>query len=118
MTKTAPGSFPADPIFTRLLQVAREITHVVVSDPHNGVEADYAQLLSDILQVQTDLLHSLPRSLFGGANFLQKGNPYIFLLSDGSYEAIVAAFAILSIGGAVVPLGAGPRYEQRGDSLI
>jgi long-subunit acyl-CoA synthetase (AMP-forming) len=117
MTKTVPGRFPADPIFTRLLQVAREITHAVVSDPHNGVEADYAQLLSDILQVQKDLLRSLPRYLFSATNFLEKERPYIFLLSDGSYEAIVAAFAILSIGGAVVPLGAGPRYEEREDSL-
>ncbi|KAJ0417820.1 hypothetical protein BJY00DRAFT_289101 [Aspergillus carlsbadensis] len=67
--------------------------------------------------MQKDLLLSLPRSLFGGTGFLQKKSPYIFLLSDGSYEAIVASFAILSIGGAVVPLGTDLRSEQRGDSL-
>jgi malonyl-CoA/methylmalonyl-CoA synthetase len=42
--------------------------------------------------------------MFDEQNILREDNPYIFILSRGDYEFIVAAFAILSIGGALVPL--------------
>ena len=32
-------------------------------------------------------------------------NPYIFILSRGNYEFIVASFSVLAMGGALVPLG-------------
>ncbi|RDW72328.1 uncharacterized protein DSM5745_07500 [Aspergillus mulundensis] len=100
------GGFPDDPIFAQLLHVARQIDHVIVHDPRNRIDADYAQLLTDVLRMQARMRERLPRSLFSDEHLqvLQDGSPFVAVLADGNYEFIVAAFATLSIGGAVVPL--------------
>ncbi|OJJ36072.1 hypothetical protein ASPWEDRAFT_172859 [Aspergillus wentii DTO 134E9] len=104
MTADINGNLPNDPIFRQLLKVAREVTHVVVHDPSNGVDADYAQLLTDLLCMRGALREFLPHSLFDDRHLLNEDTPYVFVLSNGNYEYIIAALSILSIGGAVVPI--------------
>jgi malonyl-CoA/methylmalonyl-CoA synthetase len=96
---------PNEPIFTQLLHVARTVSHVVVHDSQKGVNADYPQLLTDLLRMRALLRDSLPASLFEDNHaLLNEDSPYVFLLANGNYDFIIGAFAILSIGGAVVPL--------------
>ncbi|KAL4876010.1 hypothetical protein BJY04DRAFT_223495 [Aspergillus karnatakaensis] len=111
MARNVSG-FPDDPIFAQLLQVARDVNHVIVHDPGNKVDADYAQLLTDILRMQTELRAALHQPMFSDDGILLEQTPYIFILADGKYEFIVAAFAILSIGGAVVPLSPTTSPEE------
>ncbi|CAG8893770.1 unnamed protein product [Penicillium egyptiacum] len=101
---TSYEALPNEPTFTQLLNVSRQVNHVIVHDPQTGVEADYGQFLADMLRTREDLLRSLPESLLKGKTILDDENPYIFLLSEGNYEFIVGAFSILTVGGAFVPL--------------
>ncbi|KAB8274701.1 hypothetical protein BDV30DRAFT_225619 [Aspergillus minisclerotigenes] len=98
------GGLPNEPIFVQLLQVSREVSHVIVQDPQTDVEADYGQFLADLLQTRKGLQESVPESILDGKRLLREDHPYVFLLTDGNYNFIVGAFSILSVGGAFVPL--------------
>jgi hypothetical protein len=104
MTGIIYTELPNEPTFVQLLRVSREVHHIIVHDPWNRVDAGYAQFLTDLLRMRESLYKFLPSYMFDEQNILREDNPYIFILSRGDYEFIVAAFAILSIGGALVPL--------------
>ncbi|KFY90777.1 hypothetical protein V500_04957 [Pseudogymnoascus sp. VKM F-4518 (FW-2643)] len=104
MAEALRGRLPNEPFFVNLLKIANEIKHVIIHDPQNRIDADYSQLLTDVLRMQLLLKQSLPESMFDDAlNLLQVSNPYILILS-GKYEFIIAALSIMSIGGAFAPL--------------
>jgi hypothetical protein len=105
MAEALRGRLPNEPFFVNLLKIANEIKHVIIHDPQNRIDANYGQLLTDVLRMQLLLKQSLPESMFDDAlNLLQVSNPYILILS-GKYEFIIAALSIMSIGGAFAPLG-------------
>jgi malonyl-CoA/methylmalonyl-CoA synthetase len=105
MTRITNEGLPNEPFFEQLLALPRKVNHVVVHDPNTGVDADPVQLLTDLACMRSFLRASLPRSMFDETDiFLQEDKPYVFVLSNGNYEFIIAALSILSIGGAVVPL--------------
>ena len=114
MTEIISTELPNEPTFDQLLRVSRQINHIIIHDPKHEVDADYAQLLTDLLRMRGSLYEVLPKSLFDEHDILREENPYILILAPGGYEFIVAAFAILSIGGALVPLGECLQNSFRG----
>lgn len=96
---------PNEPIFRRLVENNETLHNVIVHDPSCGVDAKYPQLLQDILALRKRLYKCLPASMFDEKGRIKEDNPYILVLSRGNYEFIVAAFAVLAMGGALVPLG-------------
>ena len=95
---------PNEPAFVHLLKVAREVRDVIFYDPTHGVESDFDQLLTDIVRTRKLLRESIPNYMFDQRHILRGKNPYIFLLTDMKYDYTVGALAILSIGGAFIPL--------------
>jgi malonyl-CoA/methylmalonyl-CoA synthetase len=94
-----------EPIFKRLIENSKSITDVIVDDPTCNVRADYLKLLQDIVTLREQLYESLPDGLFDERGIIHESSPYILIASPGNYEFIVATFAILAVGGAVVPIG-------------
>ncbi|GES60561.1 amp-binding enzyme [Aspergillus terreus] len=110
MTSSTCARLPNEPIFCHLLQIAQRVPHVIVYDPSKGIEATYANLLDDMLNMQLLMKRSLPDSMFeNGSGILLEETPFIFILAPGNYSFAVAALSILSIGGAFVPL-ADPQH--------
>lgn len=104
---TAPHSskLPNEPIFRRLLENSNSVPGIIINDPTCGVRADYAQLLRDIVVFRQQLYDKLPNDLFDEDGLIRPDSPYILIASPGNYEFIVASFAILAVGGALVPIG-------------
>ncbi|GIK06541.1 putative NRPS-like protein biosynthetic cluster [Aspergillus viridinutans] len=98
------GKLPNEPFFERLVKACNEVQHVVIHDPQNGVDANYTQLFTDVLKMRQAIYEALPRSMFDGKRLIVEETPFIFILAPGNYEFIVASFAILGLGGAIVPL--------------
>lgn len=96
---------PNEPIFRRLVENNKTVHNVIIHDPSYGLNAKYPQLLHDILALRQRLYECLPGSMFDEKGRMKGDNPYILILSRGNYEFIVAAFSILALGGALVPLG-------------
>lgn len=96
---------PNEPIFRRLVENNKTVHNVIIHDPSYGLNAKYPQLLHDILALRQRLYECLPVSMFDEKGRMKGDNPYILILSRGNYEFIVAAFSILALGGALVPLG-------------
>ncbi|KAE8394397.1 hypothetical protein BDV23DRAFT_190022 [Aspergillus alliaceus] len=107
MTKSYPLLLPNEPIFHRLIENSRLVTGTIVHDPTCHVDAGYRQLLQDVLALRQCLYKKLPASAFDAKGVIVEDEPYIFILSPGNYEFIVAVFAVLACGGAVVPLAPG-----------
>ncbi|KAF7171753.1 hypothetical protein CNMCM5623_004045 [Aspergillus felis] len=77
------------------------------------MEATYANLLDDMLNMQLLMKRSLPDSMFqNGSDILLEETPFIFILAPGNYSFAVAALSILSIGGAFAPLATGVLPEE------
>lgn len=96
---------PNEPIFKRLIENRKAIPNAVIRDPTCGVDADYSKLLHDIVALRQELYEVLPDSFFDHSGIIRPDDPYILVQSPGNYEFIVACFAILACGGAVVPIG-------------
>lgn len=105
MTISYSSKLPNEPIFRRLVENNKTVHNVIVHDPSCGVNAKYPQLLRDVLALRQRLYECLPVSMFDEKGRMKGDNPYILILSRGNYEFIVAAFSVLAIGGALVPLG-------------
>jgi malonyl-CoA/methylmalonyl-CoA synthetase len=95
---------PNEAIFKRLIENSKTIPNVVINDPTCGVEADYTKLLHDIVTLRQELYEALSRTLFDNA-LIRTESPYVLVQSTGNYEFIVACFAVLAFGGAIVPIG-------------
>lgn len=104
MTVTLP--FPNETHFRVLLKHCEESSpdDVFFYDSSCGIEANHQQFLQDVYATRQGLLNGLPRVLFNDQDIIHEERPFICLLNQGNYEYIVAAFAVLILGGAVVPL--------------
>jgi malonyl-CoA/methylmalonyl-CoA synthetase len=96
--------FPNDPISTQLLRLSSEIKGPIVYDD-SGFEVDYRGFLSDICRLRNTLQKKLPELSFGENGLFTETHPNVNILSTGGYEFIVAFFAVLTLGGAALPLG-------------
>ena len=105
MTVSYLQKVPNEPIFQRLVEQSKSNQNVIFHDPSCGVSAKYPQLFYDILLLRQRLYGSLPASMFDEKGRIKDEAPYVFILSRGNYEFIVASFTVLAIGGALVPLG-------------
>ena len=105
MTVSYLQKVPNEPIFHRLVEQGKSNHNVIFHDPSCGISAKYPQLFYDILLLRQRLYGSLPESMFDGKGRIKEDAPYIFILSRGNYEFVVASFTVLAIGGALVPLG-------------
>ncbi|KAJ6789354.1 hypothetical protein PWT90_08763 [Aphanocladium album] len=101
---TSSETLPNDPIFVQLLKISRQVDHVIVQDSARNINANYAQLLADLLATRRALRESLPESVLGRNHLLGDNSSFIFVLPDGDYDFILGALAALSVGGAFVPL--------------
>jgi len=97
-------NLPNEPIFKRLIENNKTISNVIINDPTCDVEAGYSRLLHDIVALRQELYEALPGTLFDHG-VIRPDSPYILVQSPGNYEFIVACFAVLAFGGAVVPIG-------------
>lgn len=103
MPHATEGSFPNDDIFARLIELSKERDGIVVDDPTIGVQATYPQLLTDVEQTRLKLADNLKRDNESFDSIIGQ-NYHIGYVGHASYEYAVAAFAILALGGVVVPL--------------
>ena len=105
MTVSYSQKVPNEPIFHRLVEQSKSNHNVIFHDPSNGISAKYPQLFYDILLLRQRLYGSLPASMFDEKGRIKEDTPYVFILSRGNYEFIVASFTVLAVGAALVPLG-------------
>ncbi|EKJ71870.1 hypothetical protein NXS19_013828 [Fusarium pseudograminearum] len=103
---------PDEPVFHRLIENSKSITRVVVNDPTCNVQADCSKLLRDVVAFRKQLYEALPSDLFDKDGIIGASSPYIVIVSPANYEFIVASFAILSVGGAIVPISPGVLPEE------
>ena len=96
---------PNEPIW-ELLLTALELYphHVVVADSLSRLEADYAQLVTDMLYMRREIIKAFPPSMFEPHGHIAQERPYITVIAPGNFDFIVAAFAVLSLGGAFMPI--------------
>ncbi|KAI0132399.1 acyl-CoA synthetases/AMP-acid ligases II [Xylariales sp. AK1849] len=99
-----PVGLPDEPAFHKLVQNNKSNNNLIFYDPSCGVYADFKQLLHDVLALRQRLYEWLPESLFDDKGRITQEHPYILIISPGNYDFLVASFAILAIGGALVPL--------------
>ncbi|PLB48474.1 acetyl-CoA synthetase-like protein [Aspergillus steynii IBT 23096] len=103
MPHATEGSFPNDDIFSRLIELAKERHGIIVDDPTIGVQATYPQLLTDVEHMRLKLVEGLGEEN-ESVNSIISQNYRVGYVGHSSYEYAVAAFAILALGGVVVPL--------------
>jgi malonyl-CoA/methylmalonyl-CoA synthetase len=102
--ETKDTELPNERAFVRLLKVAQEVKGIIFYDASHGVESDYGQFLTDIMRTRKLLRESIPDIMFDQRRILRGEAPYVFLLTDRKYDYTVGALAILSVGGAFIPL--------------
>ncbi|KAB8272175.1 hypothetical protein BDV30DRAFT_227580 [Aspergillus minisclerotigenes] len=90
---------PNDPIFHQLLKLAKAGQDAVIVDPAREVNADFTQILTDLLQMRREIYARLPTSIFNGTGLVAQEAPfYTFILAPTSYLVFVASYAALSVG--------------------
>ncbi|KAJ5835714.1 NRPS-like protein biosynthetic cluster [Penicillium robsamsonii] len=100
----------ASPVSTQASSMTRGYSNesspdeVFFKDSVSGIEANHPQFINDVYITRQELLDNLPRTLFSNQNLLREDRSFVCILNQGSYDFIVAAFAVLALGGAVVPL--------------
>ena len=101
-----PLRFPNESNFRVLLRHCNESSgRVIFQETAREVKANHAQMLQDIYTARQALLTALPRSAVSDKEIICEESSFVCVLAEGSYEFVVASFAVLAIGGAVVPLG-------------
>lgn len=90
--------------FVNILTRAKSTPWPIINDTTLGINVGYAQLFTDVLSTRDALRESIPDSLFDEQGLLPESSPYIGLHTSPNYEFYVATLAILTIGGAIVPL--------------
>ncbi|OQD90650.1 hypothetical protein PENANT_c001G03018 [Penicillium antarcticum] len=99
----ADGGFPNDNIFNPLLSLAREVKHTIYYDPEAGLNTTYENFITDMIYVRHDLKMQLSAHLNADGALLEERSLVCFL-APASYDLAVAAFAVLALGGTIVPL--------------
>ncbi|KAE8152784.1 hypothetical protein BDV25DRAFT_170018 [Aspergillus avenaceus] len=77
-----------------------------------GVEANYFNLLTDVLYMRQRIRHAVPASMFDSHGRIDSKRPYMIVLAPGNYDYLVAALAILACGGAFAPIASSLTPEE------
>lgn len=106
MTVSLRLELPDEPIFRQIIEKGQTSQDVIFNDETCGVRATYSQLLHDIVALRQRLYEWIPKSAFDDRGLLKEDeSPYFLILSPGNYDFVVCTFAVLAIGGAIVPIG-------------
>lgn len=98
-------TLPNEPFFTRLLALTQlGDGHIAINDPYSATKASYSRLLNDVLATRDAIRNTAPPGLLDQRGMVYEQKPYILLLAPCGYHYFVGFFAILALGGAVVPL--------------
>ncbi|OAL24783.1 hypothetical protein AYO22_05572 [Fonsecaea multimorphosa] len=98
--KDDPDTLPHDILFHRLHYLACHQNTTVIKERHLDLEITHKQLLSAIVSLKVRILEQLhPRTV----EKLQRDEEVGFVVFARGYEFVMAYFAILAIGGIVVP---------------
>lgn len=96
---------PNEPLFRHVLEAfTANPDHVLLRDQGNGIEANCAQLLVDMLYMRRQIIQALPVSMFDSRQIIIPERPFIVVLAPGNYDYIVAAFGTLCCGAAIAPI--------------
>lgn len=96
-----PTVLPHDLIFHDLYSLAVSLNKTVIKDMNTGHSASHQQFLSDIICLSTRLREELHPDTLRALH--DEREVSLLILSEG-YEAMVAFFATLALGGIAVPL--------------
>ncbi|UKZ52381.1 hypothetical protein TrVGV298_006157 [Trichoderma virens] len=107
----AKEKFPNDAIFTRLLQMSIERPGLLFHDDY-GIDANYDDLIRDVIHVRRLLQKQLPTSSFDANGSLRKDASSIAFLAFSGYNFIVSFLAIAALGGICVPLSTELSAEE------
>ncbi|KAF7719262.1 AMP-binding domain-containing protein [Penicillium ucsense] len=92
---------PNEPLFRHLLNALRNTpSNVLLRDYTTGLTATCSQFLMDMLHMREQIIKQLPPSMLDSEGRIASTRPYIRILAPRHYDFLVAAFAILSCGGA------------------
>lgn len=103
--------FPNDAIFTRLLRLSIERPDLQFHDDY-GVDANYDDLIRDIIHVRRVLQKQLPESSFDENGLLREDASSIAFLAFSGYNFIISFLAIVALGGVCIPLCKSKRHEK------
>ncbi|KAE8382716.1 acetyl-CoA synthetase-like protein [Aspergillus bertholletiae] len=103
---------PDNELFRRLLLVAESRQETLIHDIPHGVDVTYRQLVRDVSSFRQKLREALPESLLTDKGIVRDDDVFVCTTTSASYEMIVALFAILSIGAAIVPLSPSLMPEE------
>ena len=109
LTETAKNAgrienFPNDIFFRTILENAQKVHQTIFRDKTLGIDANYVQLLTDVVHARRTLEEQLQTAILSDSRVISDSRPYIFVAAPIDYEFIVATLAILAIGAAFVPL--------------
>jgi hypothetical protein len=107
--KDDPDTLPHDVLFHRLHFLACHQNTVAIKEPHLNLVATYQQLLSDIVRLKVKILERLHPSTI---EKLDADHEVAFVVFGRGYEFVMAYFAILAVGGIVVPTSWYPQPQQ------
>lgn len=106
MTASLRSELPDEPIFRQIIEKSQTNQDVIFHDATCGAYATYPQLLHDIVALRRRLYEWLPKSAFDERGLLkEEESPYFLILAPGNYDFVVSTFAVLAVGGAIVPVG-------------
>ncbi|KAH6715945.1 hypothetical protein BKA61DRAFT_720103 [Leptodontidium sp. MPI-SDFR-AT-0119] len=97
------GKLTNYPIFTRLVQLPRDIRGIQIHDEYE-IDAEYRDRLNDIIQLRDVLRQQLPSQWFDPRGILLPDTSSIATITYSGYYFFVAIFAIISIGARCVSL--------------
>lgn len=104
--KRMPGiqndGFPNDPIFIQLRRLATELPGVLFHDEY-GIDAGYADVISDVIHLRQVLREVLPSTAFNEQGCLRADATSVAFLATSQYYFIVSFLAIVALGGVCVP---------------
>jgi malonyl-CoA/methylmalonyl-CoA synthetase len=104
--------FPNDEIFKGLRSCAEQFSGIAINDPANGVSTSYNQLIRNIVDTRKRIQDALPTSLFDDRGILIDNSIWVGLQAPLSEDFIVGCLAILSLGGAIMPIAVGILPEE------
>ena len=97
-----PNVFPNFYFFSRLVRLAHKRQLLAVRDVTFGYQANYQQLLTDVLHFRNVLYQTLDASV--RAKVDRDEEVFVNLLGPGGYEFTVAFLALMALGAVIVPI--------------
>ncbi|KAJ5946138.1 acetyl-CoA synthetase-like protein [Penicillium verhagenii] len=103
MATPAVEAFANDALITNLVKLRDTFPGAVFYDEY-GIEADYEALLNDVMHLRQVLRAKLSPDSLDDRGLLRPGSKNIATMTLSVYYFVVSFFAIVSLGGASVPL--------------